>query len=149
MRYARNLTLPFGTLHIVSDGEAITAVTYGPAPESDTCPVIDEAIRQLTEYAAGARREFSLPLRPEGTPFQQAVWEALRTIPYGQTRTYGQIAAQVGRPKAARAVGGACNKNNILIVVPCHRVIGAGGSLTGFALGLDVKETLLKLENVL
>ena len=89
---------------------------------------------------------FDLPLRMQGTPFQQKVWAALREIPYGETRSYGQIAAQVGNPKAGRAVGMANNRNPIAIIVPCHRVIGANGSLTGYAGGLNVKQELLALE---
>ena len=146
MRYTRNLRLMGFTFHIVSDGTAITRLERGTAPESDTCPVIDAAITQLTEYAAGSRTEFDLPVKPVGTDFQQAVWAALQTIPYGETRTYGEIAAQIGRPKAVRAVGGACNKNRILLLIPCHRVIGKNGSLTGFGAGPDMKAELLNLE---
>lgn len=109
-------------------------------------PVLRETVRQLDEYFAGKRREFSIPLKTHGTDFQERVWEALRSIPYGETRTYGQIAAQVGNPKASRAVGGANHNNPILILTPCHRVIGADGSLTGFGGGLKVKEALLALE---
>lgn len=109
-------------------------------------PVLRETVRQLDEYFAGKRREFSIPLKTHGTAFQERVWGALRSIPYGETRTYGQIAAQVGNSKASRAVGGANHNNPILILTPCHRVIGADGSLTGFGGGLDVKEALLALE---
>lgn len=109
-------------------------------------PVFQETARQLDEYFAGKRREFSVPIRTQGTDFQEKVWAALRKIPYGETRTYGQIAAQVGNPKAGRAVGGANHNNPIMILTPCHRVIGADGSLTGFGGGLDVKEALLALE---
>lgn len=92
------------------------------------------------------RREFDLPLAAKGTPFQQAVWAQLRKIPYGEVRTYGQLAAALGKPKASRAVGSACHRNPLCIVVPCHRVIGADGSLTGYAEGLEIKEYLLELE---
>ena len=146
MTYIRNHTLPFGTVHIVSDGSAITRLYTGAAEETVSCAVIDTCIRQLDEYIAGSRREFDLPAAPKGTDFQRSVWAALRTIPCGQTRTYGEIAAQLGRPKAARAVGGACNKNPILLLIPCHRVVGSDGSLTGFAAGLEVKQQLLELE---
>lgn len=105
--------------------------------------------RQLEEYFAGARREFTIPLHPSGTPFQERVWQALLTIPYGQTCSYGQIAARIGNPKASRAVGMANHKNPIAIVIPCHRVIGADGSMTGYGGGLDIKEYLLKLEGIL
>jgi methylated-DNA-[protein]-cysteine S-methyltransferase len=101
---------------------------------------------QLEEYFAGERREFELELAPTGTPFQLSVWRALRAIPYGETTSYGEIAAAVGQPSAARAVGGANNRNPIAIIVPCHRVIGASGSLTGYGGGLPRKQQLLKLE---
>lgn len=104
---------------------------------------------QLGEYFAGEREEFELQLDPHGTEFQLAVWQALREIPYGQTRSYGQIAAAVGRPKAARAVGGANNRNPIAVIVPCHRVIGAGGSMVGYAGGLGRKSWLLDHEGEL
>ena len=119
--------------------EAKAEVTDGKAQ-------LEEAKQQLAEYFAGQRQAFDLPLRMQGTPFQQKVWAALREIPYGETRSYGQIAAQVGNPKAGRAVGMANNRNPIAIIVPCHRVIGANGSLTGYAGGLSVKQELLALE---
>jgi methylated-DNA-[protein]-cysteine S-methyltransferase len=108
-----------------------------------------ELRRQLDGYFAGELHDFDLELSPSGSPFQLEVWRALRAIPYGQTASYGEIAAAVGQPGAARAVGGANNRNPIAIVVPCHRVIGANGSLTGYAGGLENKETLLVLEGVL
>lgn len=109
-------------------------------------PLFQEAEEQLTEYFAGFRREFDLPLAPKGTPFQKAVWAQLARIPYGETRTYGQLAAALGKPHAARTVGSACRCNPLAIVLPCHRVVGADGSLTGYAGGLDAKEYLLELE---
>ncbi len=105
-----------------------------------------EARRQLDEYFAGERTEFDLPLNPSGTPFQLTVWEALTTIPYGEVRSYREIAEQIGRPGAARAVGLANGRNPISIVVPCHRVIGASGALTGYGGGLERKQHLLELE---
>jgi methylated-DNA-[protein]-cysteine S-methyltransferase len=102
--------------------------------------------RQLAEYFAGTRREFDLRLAPEGTPFERSVWEELRRIPFGETRSYGEIAQAIGRPGAARAVGRANGANPIPIVVPCHRVIGADGSLTGFGGGLEAKSRLLEIE---
>lgn len=105
-----------------------------------------DTIKQLDEYFAGARDSFDLPLQPSGTEFQRAVWNALEAIPFGETRSYGQIAAQVGRPKAARAVGMANNRNPIAVIVPCHRVIGAGGALVGYAGGLERKIWLLDHE---
>ena len=112
-------------------------------------PVLVEVARQLGEYFAGERRSFELPIAPSGTPFRRSVWQALLAIPYGQTRTYGQVAARLGLPlTASRAVGAANGANPIPVVVPCHRVIGAGGRLTGYGGGLDRKEALLRLEGV-
>ncbi len=107
-----------------------------------------EVRRQLEEYFAGKRREFDLPLAPAGTPFELAVWEELRKIPFGETRSYGEIAAVLGRPGSARAVGRANGANPLPIVVPCHRVIGADGSLTGFGGGLEAKSRLLEIEGL-
>jgi methylated-DNA-[protein]-cysteine S-methyltransferase len=111
--------------------------------------VLIEAERQLREYFAGRRQSFDLELDLTGTAFQRAVWTALLTIPFGQTRSYGDIARQVGRPSASRAVGAANGQNPVAIVAPCHRVIGSTGALTGFGGGLDVKERLLRLEGAL
>lgn len=105
-----------------------------------------KAAGQLREYFAGKREKFDLPLAPVGTPFQQRVWNALMEIPYGQTRSYGEIARTVGNPKASRAVGMANNRNPVAIVIPCHRVIGSNGKLTGYAGGLELKDALLHLE---
>ncbi len=110
-------------------------------------PVLQLAETQLNEYFAGQRQTFDLPLQPEGTPFQQEVWQALAEIPYGETRSYRDIATRIGRPKAVRAVGAANGRNPLSIIIPCHRVIGANGSLTGFAGGLEVKQRLLKIED--
>ncbi len=107
-----------------------------------------EVRRQLEEYFAGRRQEFDLPLSPVGTPFELAVWEELKKIPFGETRSYGEIAASLGRPGSARAVGRANGANPIPIVVPCHRVIGADGSLTGFGGGLEAKSRLLEIEGL-
>jgi len=107
-----------------------------------------EVRRQLAEYFAGERREFDLALAPAGTPFERSVWDELRRIPFGETRSYGEIAQALGRPGAARAVGRANGANPIPIVVPCHRVIGSDGSLTGFGGGLDAKSRLLELEGL-
>ena len=109
-------------------------------------PLLAEVGRQLTEYFAGTRREFDLPLIQCGTEFQRRVWAELKKIPYGKTISYGELAKKIGSPKAARAVGGANNKNPIAIVVPCHRVIGSGGALVGYAAGVDKKRFLLELE---
>ncbi len=123
----------------LKDGGAVYAETE----------LIGRTHEELQEYFAGERRVFTVPLAPEGTDFQKQVWRALLTIPYGETRSYGQIAAMIGRPGAARAVGMGNHKNPISILIPCHRVIGADGSLTGYGGGLDIKEYLLRLEGIL
>ena len=139
---------PFGRLKIGYEGDAVTLLkrTDEPVRSEGRTQLTDLAFGQITEYLEGRRREFDFPYRLRGTEFQQKVWRALRAIPYGETRTYGEIAAAVGSPKAARAVGMANHQNKILIVVPCHRVIGADGSLVGYGSGLDMKEALLRLE---
>ena len=144
-----------GYLTLISDDHYIRKLEFGKkelasldAVEKDH-PLLLAAAKQLEEYFSGARMQFDLPLAPEGTKFQKAVWNALLQIPYGQVSTYGKIAAQVGSPKAARAVGGACHNNPIAILIPCHRAIGANGSLTGFGGGLPLKHWLLELENTI
>jgi len=112
-------------------------------------PLIKDAFRQLSEYLIGERKEFDLPIRMRGTEFQKRVWRALLDIPYGETRSYKQIAEAIGNPKGVRAVGMANNRNQLLIVIPCHRVIGASGSLVGYGEGLEMKEFLLRLEKSL
>jgi methylated-DNA-[protein]-cysteine S-methyltransferase len=114
--------------------------------EEKETPLLKKAAGQLKEYFDGKRKVFDLPLAPRGTSFQKKVWKALQGIPYGQTRCYGEIAAKVGNPKASRAVGMANNRNPIAIIIPCHRVIGKDGSLTGYASGLKNKQALLDLE---
>src|SRR5664280_328740 len=148
---------PIGDLTLHVAGGALTAVPFGgasngegAAPETSTAapvePVLQAAAEQLAAYSSGELREFILPLRPAGTPFQLAVWEALRHIPYGETVSYGELATRLGRSGAARAVGRANALNPLPVVVPCHRVIGADGTLTGYAGGLSMKRTLLALE---
>jgi methylated-DNA-[protein]-cysteine S-methyltransferase len=150
---------PVGDLTLVTDGAALTALYFvehkhapgterlGPQVEVGDAPeVLQVAVRQLEEYFAGRRTDFDLPLAPTGTAFQQQVWAALREIPYAQTRSYGQLAGSLGKPGASRAVGLANGRNPISIVVPCHRVIGADGSLTGYGGGAERKQTLLDLE---
>ena len=109
-------------------------------------PLIKKAAAQLNEYFNGERKTFDFPLAPRGTEFQLTVWKALQTIPYGKTCSYGQLAAKIGNPKACRAVGMANNRNPIAIIIPCHRVIGSNGSLTGYAGGLELKDKLIRLE---
>ena len=144
-------TYPIGTLGLMDDGQGLSRVFLsreGVRPDTGAgeTPLTLQAAAELEEYFAGKRKSFTVPLSPRGTPFQLAVWQALRDIPYGQTRTYGEIAAAIGRPRAARAVGMANHDNPLLIFTPCHRVVGKDGSLTGFACGLEVKRRLLELE---
>ena len=143
-----------GGIGIAETAGAVTNIffagTVKPAEyEIEETPLLLKAERQLQEYFAGNRTGFDFPVNPEGTVFERAVWAALLTIPFGETRTYGQIAKQIGRPKASRAVGRANGLNPVNIVIPCHRVIGASGKLTGYSAGLDFKTRLLKLEGVL
>ena len=139
---------PIGPVRLEAEDGALTALRFldgGEAvPPGDE--LLQEAARQLDEYFRGERRDFDLPIRPEGTDFQRRVWAALRTIPYGETRTYGDIARQLGKPGAARAVGQANHFNPLPVIVPCHRVNGAKGSLVGYTGGLERKVALLKLE---
>ena len=146
---------PIGGIGIAEDNGAISHAVFAGGKKNifdgyitAETPLIKKAAVQLTEYFAGKRTEFDLPLTPAGTDFQRAVWQALETIPFGETRSYGDIAARVGNPKACRAVGMANNRNPIVIIIPCHRVIGSNGSLTGYGGGLDVKQYLLDLEKV-
>jgi methylated-DNA-[protein]-cysteine S-methyltransferase len=147
---------PVGVLKLVASDKGLAAILWenddpmrvrlSPLKEDPKHPVLRETERQLHDYFAGKLKKFSLPLDFAGTEFQKQVWRSLLTIPFGQTRTYGQMAAQIGRPKAVRAVGAANGKNPISIIAPCHRVIGSDGKLTGFAGGLEAKATLLGLE---
>lgn len=148
MRGSTVYPFPFGRLKIGYEGDSVTLLlrTEEPVSSEGRTALTDLAFGQVMEYLEGRRREFDFPYLLRGTEFQQKVWQALRDIPYGQTRTYGQIAAAIGRPKAARAVGMANHRNPILLAVPCHRVIGADGSLTGYGSGLDMKAALLELE---
>lgn len=169
--YCQTYQTSAGPITIEASETAITGIRIGSAfpperdlsPEQETDPginrkqdrklsinqetdLIRRAYEELMEYFSGKRRTFDLPLHAEGTAFQMQVWKELREIPYGETRTYKEIAIKTGRPKACRAVGGACHRNPILIMIPCHRVIGTNGSLTGFGGGLPIKEQLLSLE---
>lgn len=140
--------LPIGDITVGYEDDAVVFLKTGcdPSFPQDPTPLSDLVAEEIGEYLSGDRTEFSFPIRLTGTVFQKTVWETLRRIPYGQTRTYGQIAAAIGRPKASRAVGIACSKNPIWIAVPCHRVIGKNNTLTGYAGGLDLKQKLLDLE---
>jgi methylated-DNA-[protein]-cysteine S-methyltransferase len=145
---------PIGELTMIGDGHALSALYFpdhARRPGTETFGIRDDgafpdAREQLADYFAGERTSFDLALAPRGNEFQQKVWRLLRTIPYGQTRSYGQLAAQLGDPGLARAVGAANGRNPISIVVPCHRVVGHDGSLTGYAGGLARKAYLLELE---
>lgn len=146
---------PIGLLKITASDTAVTAVERIISAEEGQVEMEDKTIEnpfirqcreELQEYFTGRRHSFDVPLAPSGTSFQQCVWNALCQIPYGQTRTYGEIAKMAGNPKASRAVGMANHRNPILILIPCHRVIGADGSLTGYAAGLEIKKYLLQLE---
>ena len=137
------------TLSIYAAENALTGVSFMPPRDGCQRPneITEAAAAQLTEYLAGKRRVFELPLAPVGTAFQKEIWRALGEVPYGETISYGELARRAGRTGAARAAGGALHRNPIAIVIPCHRVTGFGGALTGFAAGLAVKKKLLLLEN--
>lgn len=141
-----------GEIGIEENGTAVTKVYFvnddlkKEIVRKKETTLIKEAIKQINEYLEGKRNSFDLLLEPEGTEFQKKVWNALKEIPYGETRSYGEIAKTIGNEKAARAVGMANNKNPIMIIIPCHRVIGANGKLVGYSGGIDIKEKLLNLE---
>ncbi|MDR1332223.1 MAG: methylated-DNA--[protein]-cysteine S-methyltransferase [Tannerella sp.] len=143
---------PVGRLRLFASGRGITAIRFADsrpvrqeAGEEET-PLLREAVRQLAEYFEGKRRRFELSLDLPGTDFQKRVWQALLAVPYGETRSYGQIAVAAGSPKGARATGMACNRNAVSIIVPCHRIVGAGGQLVGYAGGMERKRWLLAME---
>lgn len=152
------LSSPAGDLHAYANSDALSALLFGDSEdikkfdanakfvEPDSHPILARLKQQLNEYFAGTRQDFDLPLEPVGSEFQLAVWNALREIPFGETRSYSQQAAMIGNPAAVRAVGAANGKNPISIVVPCHRVIGKNGDLTGFGGGLPIKQFLLDHE---
>jgi methylated-DNA-[protein]-cysteine S-methyltransferase len=147
---------PIGKLRLVASDHGLVAILWEKdnprrvrledLVENGRHPTIVQTARELKEYFAGKRRVFNVPLDMRGTPFQKQVWEALLGIPFGETRTYGQLAVQLGNPRATRAVGAANGRNPVAIIAPCHRVIGFSGKLTGFAGGLDAKAHLLNLE---
>lgn len=141
---------PVGRLLLAEEDGYVTHIDFGGEPPAawnlEESPVLRRTCAELAEYFAGERRVFTVPLAPRGTEFQTRVWDALRAIPYGETRSYRQIAEAVGQPKACRAVGMANHRNPISILIPCHRVIGANGSLVGYGGGLDLKTWLLRLE---
>ena len=154
--HTKSIESPVGTLKLIASDRGIVAILWhndsprrvrlAPQTEDANHPILLKTESQLAEYFAGKRQSFDLPLDPQGTPFQRAVWDALLAIPFGETRTYGQLAKQLGNPNATRAVGAANGRNPISIIVPCHRVVGSTGKLTGFAGGLHTKSFLLELE---
>ena len=157
MKYFSYCSSPLGDMQMIEENNSLTHLNLsvnqilpadfpkGSITQKDT-PLISSAKRQLDEYFQGKRKSFDLPLALSGTQFQQKVWNALCTIPYGETRSYKEIAAQIQNPKGCRAVGMANNRNPIMIIIPCHRVIGSNGSLVGYAGGLDIKQWLLAHE---
>jgi len=153
----KKIESPVGELEIFASDQGLVALLWendrpgrvrlGESVRDEQHPILLATERQLGEYFAGKRESFSVPLDMQGTRFQKDVWEALLAIPFGETRSYAQLAAQIGNPAATRAVGAANGRNPISIIVPCHRVIGSSGKLTGFAGGLETKAHLLKLES--
>ena len=148
--YIKNTRI--GDLTVVENASFITHIIFGAKDfegKKELTPLIAQTFEQLEEYFEGKRREFDVSCKPEGTEFQQKVWNCLQKIPYGETRTYKEIAVLLANPNASRAVGSANNKNPIPIIIPCHRVIGSKGALVGYAGGLDIKTFLLNLEGYL
>lgn len=142
-----------GSITIAGGLNVITMIKYGKHSFSylreQSNEILDKTAKELEEYLIGNRKQFDVPFQMQGTEFQEKVWKALCTIPYGETRSYGQIAKQIGNAKASRAVGMANNKNPIMIIIPCHRVIGANGKLVGYGGGLELKKKLLEIEKVI
>ena len=155
MVYGRYFDTKIGRLYLEAEDGALVRLERqwqdggeesNTEPEAGAVQLLERAAAELAEYLDGKRKQFDSPVRTKGTPFQEKVWAALCRIPYGETRTYGAIAAEVGSPKGARAVGMACNRNPVMLFIPCHRVVGSTGALVGFGGGLDVKEYQLTLE---
>lgn len=147
--FYQNYLLPIGKVIIQSDGEAIIRISASYEGEKGIQKedkLMNQAAEQLKEYLEGKRKKFDLPFQPKGTEFQERVWKELCKVSYGETATYQEIAERIGNEKACRAVGMACGKNPIFIVIPCHRIIGKNGNLTGYAEGLEIKQKLLSLE---
>lgn len=151
MKYLNYIDSPIGILGLVQEEDCLTEVFFGKSEShqdysQEETPLLKEAKKQLKAYFEGSQKIFDLPLNPKGTDFQKTVWQALLLIPYGETRSYKDIATAIGNSKASRAVGMANNKNPLSILVPCHRVIGSSGKLVGYGGGLTIKENLLGLE---
>ncbi len=142
--------IPDVILTLTADDNNLLRIDFGVQRPTNAIekatPILVLTAQQLEEYFHGLRRDFTIPIKTNGTQFQQQVWQALTYIPYGMTHTYKELAAAIGKPKASRAVGSACNRNPLPIVIPCHRVIGSSGNLTGYAGGLELKAMLLKME---
>lgn len=143
---------PIGVINLFARGDKLVGLTMGgnPMPAAGQSPVLAQAATELAEYFAGERKDFTVPYELDGTGFQKAVWDQIATIEFGQTLTYSEIAARIGKPLAARAVGGAVGANPLALIVPCHRVLGAAGRITGYSGGdgLPTKRILLALENI-
>lgn len=151
MKYRWHFQNDLGLITIVEENGAIIQIDIGAERdfqdiELKPTELLLKAMNEINEYLQGERTSFDLPLAPQGSAFQQAVWQAMREIPYGETKSYGELAQAIGNPKAMRAVGGACHRNPIPIVIPCHRVVAKKG-LGGFGLGIEMKKVLLKIEN--
>lgn len=151
MLFQQSLMTPLGTLQLEATEQGLSAIRFPhsaaqPLGTAETTPVLDHAIEELTAYFRSALTVFTVPLVWTGTPFQEAVWSALTHIPYGQTVSYHEVAHAIGRPQSARPVGGAVGRNPLPIIVPCHRVMGSNGALTGFTGGLEFKVSLLNHE---
>lgn len=144
--FVQNLDSPVGNIVVKSSGSAITDIFLGECASGNPDTLTQKAVNELKRYFDGTLTEFTFPIELSGTDFQKQVWKILTEIPYGKTFSYGDVAKRLGGKRYSRAVGGAVNKNPVLIAVPCHRVIGADGSLTGFACGISVKKYLLNLE---
>jgi len=157
MRYYECYDSPQGQMLLVADGERLSGVYFdgqkyvahiAPGWRRDAChPPLRQAKRELTEYFGGERKRFEVAIAPEGTPFQRSVWKAISSVGFGETITYGELADRAGCPGSARAAGAATGRNPIGVIVPCHRIVGANGSLTGYAGGLDKKRALLAFES--
>ena len=151
--YRTNTDSPIGTLVLVGDETGLRHLHFPDDHARVNLEAVEdptrftEALEQLDVYWSGEEMEFDLPLAPQGTPFREKVWDALRGVPYGTTVGYGEIAKRIGKPSAARAVGGACGSNPLPILIPCHRIVGASGALTGFGGGLPIKKKLLAIES--
>ncbi|MDD3074772.1 MAG: methylated-DNA--[protein]-cysteine S-methyltransferase [Eubacteriales bacterium] len=146
--YAKQVMTPLGPLFLRATEKGLSEAYFGEGEGRESSPLLEEAVRQVCQWFAGERQEFDLALDLRGTEFQRSVWKQLQAIPRGEHRSYGQIATAIGKPGAARAVGTACGKNPIILIIPCHRVLAADGSLGGFSGGLDLKRRLLAADKL-